>query len=216
MTSVRDSLGKPHPGPVNQSNGLIAIPASADVSGIVGIPASAITNVDQFTLSTPEGFTSRFDLLAVHLARQRDTAVATREGPDVVTMDISIRKDTGVIAPVRSQGASFPRDTAPAGWARVRDLVASAPDTGQTPAKKKATAKQLVVAPPPPDSLKPLLIRACYEVAPSGEAKLLEWTKSRDADYNAKILATLRGYKFNPATLNGVAVLDTACVKISK
>jgi hypothetical protein len=83
--------------------------------------------------------------------------------------------------------------------------------TRQVPDKKKATVKRLVVLPLP---IPPgYVMEACFDVASTGDAKLLVWAKSKDTAYDRKIDESLKKYLFNPATLNGVAVRDTVCVK---
>jgi hypothetical protein len=66
---------------------------------------------------------------------------------------------------------------------------------------------------PVPDAVFPYELNACFDVAPNGDAKLLSWTESRDLDYNGKIKKSLAAYKFKPATLDGVAVRDTTCIR---
>jgi hypothetical protein len=57
---------------------------------------------------------------------------------------------------------------------------------------------------------------ATFEVDSLGRATLIEWTRSKDAAYNRKVEASLRGYKFRPATrLDGTPVTDTVQVKAS-
>lgn len=80
--------------------------------------------------------------------------------------------------------------------------------------KKKASVKALVMLPMPiPDAVLPYELNACFDVAPNGDAKLLSWTESRDLDYNGKIKKSLAAYRFRPATLDGVAVRDTTCIR---
>lgn len=111
---------------------------------------------------------------------------------------VGVAADTG--RPVRTRiplpWVSVPRDTTPA--------------TG----KKKARVKTLVILPiPMPDVVKPYELVACFDVAPTGDAKLLSWTRSRDLNYNSKIKKSLDGYRFAPATLDGAAVRDTVCIR---
>jgi hypothetical protein len=107
----------------------------------------------------------------------------------------AVRADTGgrVSIQVRGGQQSFDRDT------------------GQVPEKKKkAKVKQLVIMPvPAPPGY---IMRACFDVAANGDAKLIDWTRSKDTAYNQKIDESLKKYLFTPATLSGVAVRDTVCV----
>lgn len=189
MTATRDSLGNSRPGPANTSVGLTTIPVSGDVSGIVGVPSTAITNVDQFTLSTNDGFAARFDLLAVHLTAARDTTgSATRARPEVATFDFEVHNAAPPVAR----------------------------DTGQVQEKTKATVKELFLLPMPvPAAVKPYLLHACFEVAANGAPRLLAWTRTRDSSYNRKIEESLGKYSFNVATRGGAAVQDTVCVQSS-
>jgi hypothetical protein len=87
-------------------------------------------------------------------------------------------------------------------------------DTGQVPEEKKAKVKDLFILPiPVPAIAKPYVMDACFDVAANGDSRLLTWTKSRDTLYNKKIEESLKRYTFTPATINGVAVRDTACVR---
>jgi hypothetical protein len=66
---------------------------------------------------------------------------------------------------------------------------------------------------PLPAKVKPYVMRACFEVDSIGHQRLLEWTKSKDDNYNKKVLESLGGYRFRPAVLpNGTAVRDTTCI----
>jgi hypothetical protein len=109
----------------------------------------------------------------------------------------AVRTDTGrpVHIPVASEPAPVQRDTTP------------------PPGMKRAHVKRLVSLPlPVPDAVKPFSLKACFDVAPNGDATLLSWTKSLDLNYNAKVRKSLDGYRFEPATLNGVAVRDMVCI----
>lgn len=166
----------------------------------------APTNVaDGLTAITPDGDESGISgIPATHVShvdqfsfdgpaqRVKILAVHLTSAPDADTAAQQVLQ-------VRGERQSFDRDTV-----QVAD----------TSAKKKAKVKQLVVLPMPlPDSLKPLTMEACFDVASNGDAKLLTVTRTKDYEYNRKIEASLRGYGFTPATRNGVAVRDTVCVK---
>jgi hypothetical protein len=114
-----------------------------------------------------------------------------------VHLDV-VRADTG--RPVRTR--------IPLPWVSVHR------DTTPVSGKKKARVKQLVMLPMPvPDVAKPYEFEACFDVAPTGEGKLLSWIRSLDLTYNSRVRKTLDLYRFVPGTLDGVAVRDTVCVR---
>jgi hypothetical protein len=67
---------------------------------------------------------------------------------------------------------------------------------------------------PAPAKVKPYEMIAQFEVDTLGRARLLNWTQSKDAGYNRRVEASLKGYRFRPAvTLEGVAVMDTVEIR---
>jgi hypothetical protein len=57
---------------------------------------------------------------------------------------------------------------------------------------------------------------AKFEVDSLGRATLIDWTRSKDAAYNRKVEASLKGYRFRPATrIDGTPITDTVTVKAS-
>jgi protein TonB len=72
----------------------------------------------------------------------------------------------------------------------------------------------LVILPiPVPSKARPYSMTACFDVDSTAKATLIDFTPSKDANYNRKVRESLLGYKFRAAVrLDGTPVRDTVCV----
>jgi hypothetical protein len=179
----RDSAQKLVPLPLNAGDGLVDIPLRSIESGIAGILASNVVYADHFLMYPNEDPSLYFDIVALHL--------------NVTLPDTGRPALTRIPQPQLLTGGR-PRSS----------------DPSAVPGKKKASVKTLVLLPVPvPEAAKTYEFEACFEVKPDGKGTLLTWTRSLDLDYNTKVRKTLDKYQFRPATLNGVPVTDTTCVR---
>jgi hypothetical protein len=184
---VRDGARALHELPMNNDDGLIPGSQSGE-SGIDGVPTRNIRYIDQIVLNPGDDEPRLIDILAVHL--------------------VGVAADTG--RPPRTAiphvAPSMPSDTAPANVKKSARLL---------PHGSQSELNALYVLPPEPVPAiaRPYNFEACFDIAPSGDAKVMSWTRTLDLDYNSKVRRALAAYKFSPATLNGVAVRDTLCFR---
>jgi mevalonate pyrophosphate decarboxylase len=67
-----------------------------------------------------------------------------------------------------------------------------------------------------PSRVRPYTLVAVFEVDEKGNARLLHFNETRDADYNRKIRAMLEEVRFRPAVrADGTPVKDTTSITAS-